>query len=139
MADKQNIASKTFPCAAASGIVARRVVTFDGTTRGNVKAPGATTEKIAGITLEKASGANNVAVQIDGIALVESDGSAVINPGDYLTFITGTPGQVKAQAIAAGSANVYQIVGECVDDHQIPATAGAVVSCRILGLPLVAA
>src|SRR5258708_7240090 len=91
----------TFPTTTASGIVARRVVVMDSTNRGNVKLPASTPESTAvGASAEKASAANNLAVQIAGVAVLESDGSAVINPGDYMVA-AGTTGQIKTQALAA--------------------------------------
>ena len=129
----------SFPCALTAAIVARRVVVFDGLIAGNVKLPtGANDKGLAGVTTEKQSGAGNVAVQTDGNAIVESDGSAVINPGDYVIYVTAT-GRVKTQAVAAGSANVYQIIGQCVDRQQIPATAGAIVTIRLILCPVIAA
>jgi len=77
------------------------------------------TDSPIGVTLENQSNGNNVAVQEDGIALLESDGSAVMNPGDYVIMVI-TTGRVKSQAIAAGSATVYQIIGRVESDGQIP-------------------
>src|ERR1700722_565927 len=112
----------TFPAAAASGIVVRRVVVMDATNRGNVKLPASTPETTAvGASAENVSAANNLAVQIAGVAVLESDGSAVINPGDYLVAV-GTTGQIKTQALAVpaapgtqGNWNLYNIIGMCVD------------------------
>lgn len=106
----------------------RRVAVYDATTRGLVKLPAGTPEKTAcGITRESSAKSGCVAVQIAGVGIVESDGSAVINPGDKVIAVA-TTGRVKAQAIAAGSAAVYNVVGTCNNDAQVPATAGALVS-----------
>jgi hypothetical protein len=121
----------TFPCASTAAIVKRRVVVHDASTRGNVKLPAGTPEKTAvGITLEDQSPSNNVAVQLEGIAIVESDGSAVINPGDWLIAV-GTTGQVKTQALSGTPANYYNVIGQALGDAQYPATAGALVSVHI--------
>lgn len=128
----------TFPAAAGSGIVARRVVVMDATARGNVKLPASTPEATAvGASAERASAANNLAVQLAGVAVLESDGSAVINPGDYLVA-AGSTGQVKTQSLAVPATpgtqanwNLYNIIGMCVDEGQIPATAGAPVAVRL--------
>jgi hypothetical protein len=140
MAGKINFLSDTFPCATTAAIVARRVVVADGTTRGNVKLPAATPEKTAvGVTVENQTADGQVAVQIAGVAIVESDGSAVINPGDNVIAV-GTTGRIKSQAIAAGSANVYDIVGRCISKAQAPATAGALVDVELtIGNVVVAA
>lgn len=140
MPNLMNLGTMTFPAAASSGIVARRVVVMDGTNKGDVKLPAATPEKtVVGVTIEKISAANNVDVQMFGVAMVESDGTAVINPGDYVICGGGADGRVKTQAIAAGSVNLYDVIGMCVDDGQIPATAGAYVSVLLGKRPVVAA
>ena len=136
----------TFPAASGSGIVARRVVVMDTTTRGNVKLPATPPETTAiGATTEKVSAANNVAVRLTGVAVLESDGSAVINPGDYLVAV-GATGQVKSQALAVPSApgtqanwNLYNILGICIDEGQIPATAGAPVAVLLMPFIIFAA
>ena len=128
----------TFPAAAGSGIVARRVVVMDAAARGNVKLPASPPEATAvGATAERVSPGGGVAVQIAGVAVLESDCSAVINPGDYLVA-SATTGQVKSQALAipaspgtAGNWNLYNIIGMCVDEGPIPATAGAPVAVRL--------
>jgi hypothetical protein len=120
----------TFPCASAAALVARRVVVFDGAAKGNAKFPAATPEAAIGVTMEKQSAANNISVQIAGVAIVESDGSAVINPGDFLVCDGAADGRVKSQALADGTTK-YFILGMCVDAAQIPATAGALVSVRL--------
>jgi hypothetical protein len=48
-------------------------------------------------------------VQVAGIAQVQSDGSAVINPGDYVA-IANSSGQVKTVTPASGT-NLRQLVG----------------------------
>jgi hypothetical protein len=128
----------TFPAASGSGIVVRRVVVMDATNRGDVKLPASTPESTAvGASAENISPANNVAVQLAGVAVLESDGSAIINPGDYLVA-SGTTGQIKTQAIAVPASpgvqanwNLYNIIGMCVDDGQIAAVAGSPVAVRL--------
>ena len=121
----------TKSCVATVVIPARRVVVYDTTTRGLVKLPAGTPEKtVCGVTRESSAKSGCVAVAVAGIAIVESDGSAVINPGDALIAV-GTSGKVKTQAIAAGSAAVYNIVGICNNDAQVPATDGALVSVEL--------
>lgn len=127
MSRQIDLGSDTYPFTGTAP-AAKRVVVFDGTTHGNVMLPSASPEaKACGVTKEKGSAGGNVAVQLAGIAIVESDGSAVINPGDWITYV-GTTGRVKAQALSAGSSAVYPIIGKCVDQKQIPATAGEIVS-----------
>lgn len=126
-----NLNADTFPAAASSGIVARRGVVFDTSTRGNVKLPASTPETtFAGVTLEKVSAANNVAVQTDGVALIESDGSAVVNPGDDIILV-GTTGRAKSHTFAAGDANLYLVIGKCFASAQIPATAGELIPVHL--------
>jgi len=128
----------TFPAAPGSGIVAQRVVVMDAANSGDVKLPASPPEATAvGASAENISAANNLAVQLAGVAVLQSDGSAVINPGDYLVA-SGTTGQVKTQAIAVPASpgvqanwNLYNIIGMCVDDAQIPATAGTPVAVRL--------
>ena len=102
MAGNQYILNKTFSAAAASGIVARRVVVWDPSNSGLSKLPAATPERrVCGITTEDVDAAGNVGVALAGIALAESDGTAVINPGDNLVIV-GTTGRVKSQAYRPG-------------------------------------
>lgn len=80
---------------------------------GNVMLPGgALATKLVGVAQEPAqtgSATNAVAVQVAGIAQIQTDGSAAINAGDYVA-IANTSGQVKAVTPASGT-NVRQIVG----------------------------
>jgi hypothetical protein len=128
----------TFPAAAGSGIVAQRVVVMDAANSGDVKLPGSPPEATAvGASAEIISAANNLAVQIAGVAVLQSDGSAVINPGDYIVAVS-TTGQVKTQAIAVPASpgvqanwSLYNIIGMCVDEGQIAAVAGSPVAVRL--------
>jgi hypothetical protein len=128
----------TFPAAPASGIVPRRVVVMDAVNRGDVKLPASPPEPTGvGASVETVSPANSLAVQLAGVAVLESDGSAIINPGDYLVA-SGTTGQVKTQAIAVPASpgvqanwNLYNIIGMCVDEGQIAAVAGMPVAVRL--------
>jgi hypothetical protein len=130
MAKRIKLLSATFPCAANAAIVAKRGLTMDASTRGNVKLPASTPEKtFVGVAVANQS-PSGVEVQTHGIAEIESDGSAVVNPGDYLILV-GTTGRCKAQAIAAGSAATYNIIGMCVNDAQVAATAGLIVQVQL--------
>lgn len=116
----------TFPVASgAAGTGARRAFVADATNRGSVKLPAATPElTFVGIATENVSGANNVSLQFDGLALAESDGSAVINPGDDM-ILAGALGRFRSKALVTGSATLYEVVGKCVSDGQIAAVAGS--------------
>jgi len=137
----------TFPAAPASGIVYQRVVVMDPTNHGNVKLPASPPEPTAiGAAAETiSSSGDSVAVQISGVAVFQSDGSGLINPGDYLVAV-GPTGQVKTQPIAVPAApgvqanwNLYNIIGICVDNGQIPAVAGSPVSVRLMSFLIFAA
>lgn len=128
---RNRLLEKSFPCASDAAIVAHRCVTMDASTRGNVKLPASTPEKtVVGVAVEKQS-SNAVAVQIAGIAVVESDGSAVINPGDYVIPV-GTTGRVKAQALSGTPAAYYNVLGMCVNTAQVAATAGLFVEVLLM-------
>lgn len=129
----------TFPVGSASGIVTQRSLVMDAVNRGNAKLPASPPEPtFIGAAIETVvPGESAVSVQLAGICVLQSDGSAVINPGDYLV-VTGTTGQVHSQAIAVPAApgtqanwNLYNIIGMCVDSAQIPAVAGSPVSVRL--------
>lgn len=106
----------TFPCASGAAIVPNVVVVYDNSNRGNVKLPAAANAaEIVGVAKESQSAANNVAVQILGRAQIKSDGSAVIHCGDWVV-VADSSGRVKTQAIAAGSATAYNIVGMAVSE-----------------------
>lgn len=131
MSNQITLNDQTFPCLSTAGIVAYRCLEFESANKGNVALPGgALSTRFAGISKESQSSAGSVAVAIGGNALAESDGSAVINPGDKLTYVINT-GRVKSQALAQGAAAQYVIIGTCVDDAQIPATAGALVTVAL--------
>ena len=129
----------TFPVAPSSGITYEHALVLDTTNRGNAKLPASPPElTFIGAAAETPTASGDaVSVQIAGICVLQSDGAAVINPGDYL-IVTGTTGQVRSQAIAVPAApgtqanwNLYNIIGMCVDTAQIPAVAGSLVSVRM--------
>jgi hypothetical protein len=126
----------TKPCAASSGIKYKSALIFDTSTHGNVKMPAGVGVGFAGFALEDASAANQVAVQLVGVAKGMSDGSAAINPGDAL-IIADTTGRLKSKSIANGT-TIYQVVGYCVDNAQIAATANLDVSVWIAPCTLAA-
>jgi hypothetical protein len=119
---------------ASSTIPKRRVVAAVGTS---------TTDDLVGLLVSGnvakmygVSGDSDIAagkvgdVYIEGIVPVESDGSAVINPGEKLTASTtadATQGRVKTAAPAAGVNS--EIIG--IAESYAPATAGYVVMVRI--------
>src|SRR5204863_115017 len=82
-----------------------------GTNAGNVALPGgALATKFVGITQEAVqtgSSTNEIAVQVSGIAQIQTDGSASINSGDYVAIANST-GQVKTVVPATGT-NVRQL------------------------------
>jgi hypothetical protein len=85
-------------------------VVASGSNAGNVASPGAAlATKFIGVTMEAASGANETAVQVAGIAQIQSDGSAIITAGDYVA-IGNTSGQIRTVTPASGT-NVRQLVG----------------------------
>jgi hypothetical protein len=134
--DSYNCALATYNPTNGTQIPTRRGIVQDATTKGQVKLPAATAElTFVGITIDQSTKAGNVRAQKLGMAEIESDGSAVINPGDWLVLVGNASialaGRCKAQAIAAGSANVYNIIGRCVNKNQVAATAGLVVECEI--------
>ena len=134
-----NINEATFPAEASSGIVDKSGVVQDASNRGSVKLPAGSPEKtFVGVTTEAVSNANNVTVQTHGIGVIESDGSAVVNPGDWLVLV-GTTGRAKAQAIAAVSANVYNLIGQAIGSRQVPAVAGELIEFLISQSVVVAA
>lgn len=138
MANKANAVTETFPAAASSGITNRRAVVFDSSVKGNVKLPASTPElTFAGVAIEDVSYANNVAVQVAGVAIMESDGSAVMNPGDDV-ILAGALGRVKSKSLTAGTATLYEIIGKVDSDGQIAATAGLYVSVRLAPYKLTA-
>jgi len=88
-------------------------VVASGTNAGNVALPGgALATKFVGVVQEPVaggSGTNAVAVQVAGIAQIQTDGSAPIASGDFVA-IANSSGQIKAVAPATGT-NARQIVG----------------------------
>jgi hypothetical protein len=130
MALQQVLNSVTKPALSTSNIVANRALSADPANAGNVQLMQSADRTFMGVALESVSKRGEVAVQTAGIAKMENDGSAVINPFDHVV-VAGTSlvaGRVKTQSITAGASNLYNIIGLCVDDAQIPATAGAHVS-----------
>jgi len=109
MAKQTPILIKTF--GADSGVSAANVcVVTSGSNAGNVALPGAAlATKFVGVTMEGASGANEIGVLVSGVAQIQSDGSATIAAGDYVA-IGNTSGQVRTVTVATG-ANVREIVG----------------------------
>lgn len=112
MAKQTPLLQKTF--AADTAISAANVcVVMSGANAGNVALPaGALATKFVGVTLEpvaSGSSTNAVGVQVSGIAQIQSDGSAAINPGDFVA-IANSSGQVKTVTPASGT-NVRQLVG----------------------------
>jgi hypothetical protein len=111
MAKQTPLLIKTF--AADTAISSANVcVLMSGTNAGNVKLPGAgETTKFVGVVTEPAAGVSNgVAVQVAGIAQIQSDGSAVINAGDYVA-INDTGGRIAPVTPGFGGATVKEIVG----------------------------
>jgi hypothetical protein len=88
-------------------------VVASGTNAGNVALPGgALATKFVGITQEAVqtgSSTNEIAIQVSGIAQIQTDGSASINSGDYVAIANST-GQVKTVVPASGT-NVRQLIG----------------------------
>lgn len=102
---------------------------------GNVKAPAAAgAVAFVGVSQEPtpsffdATRPNNCAVMVAGVCQIETDGSAVVNAGDYLTIANAT-GQAKSAAIGFGGAAVQQIVGIAL--NSVAATAGLFVDVLI--------
>lgn len=112
MAKQTPVLIKSF--AADTAIASANVcVVMSGTNSGNVALPsGALATKFVGVTQEpvpSGSATNEIAVQVAGIAQIQTDGSAAINAGDYVA-IANTSGQIKSVTPASGT-NVRQIVG----------------------------
>lgn len=112
MAKQTPVLIKSF--AADTAIASANVcVVMSGTNSGNVALPsGALATKFVGVTQESVpsgSATNEIAVQVAGIAQIQTDGSAAINAGDYVA-IANTSGQIKSVTPASGT-NVRQIVG----------------------------
>jgi hypothetical protein len=126
MARQTPLLVKTFPADTAISS-ANVCVVMSGTNAGNVALPGgALATKFAGVAQEPAqsgSQTNAVAVQLAGIAQIQTDGSAAITAGDYVA-IANTSGQIKTVAPASGS-NVRQIVGIAL--NSVTNTAGLLV------------
>ncbi|HZP80718.1 MAG TPA: capsid cement protein [Chthonomonadaceae bacterium] len=112
MAKQTPLLLKSF--AADSGVNSANVcLVMSGTNAGNVALPGgALATKFVGVAMEgipSGSGTNEIAVQVAGIAQIQSDGSAAINAGDYVA-IANSSGQIKTVAPATGT-NVRELVG----------------------------
>jgi hypothetical protein len=112
MAKQTPILIKSF--AGDSGITAANVcVVMSATNAGNVSLPsGALVTKFVGVTQEgipSGSGTSEIAVQVAGIAQIQTDGTAIITAGDYLA-IANSSGQVKSVVPATGTI-AREIVG----------------------------
>ncbi|HXG24500.1 MAG TPA: capsid cement protein, partial [Chthonomonadales bacterium] len=112
MAKQTPVLIKSF--AADTAVASAHVcVVMSGTNSGNVALPGgALATKFVGVTQEpvsSGSATNEIAVQVAGIAQIQTDGSAAINAGDYVA-IANASGQIKSITPASGT-NVRQIVG----------------------------
>ena len=112
MAKQTPILVKSFAADTAISTVNVCVVA-SGANAGNVALPaGALATKFVGVTQEpvqSGSLTNEIAVQVAGIAQIQTDGSANITAGDYLA-IANASGQVKTVAPASGAV-VRQLVG----------------------------
>ena len=114
--------------AAATAIAGMNVcVVMSGTNAGNVALPGgALATKFAGVVREpvgSGSSTKAIAVQISGIAQIESDGSAGVTAGDFVA-IANASGQIKSVTPASGT-NVRELVGVAL--NSAAATAGLLV------------
>lgn len=112
MAKQTPLLIKSF--AADSGVNAANLcVVMSGTNAGNVALPtAALAVKFAGVSLEPIpanSVSNEIAVQVAGIAQIQTDGSANIAAGDYVA-IANAAGQIKTVTPASGT-NVRELVG----------------------------
>jgi hypothetical protein len=112
MAKQTPVLIKSF--AADSAIANANVcVVMSGANAGNVVLPGAPlATKFAGVTLEPVqpgSLTNEIAVQVAGIAQIQTDGSATIAAGDYVAIANST-GQIKTVSPATGTI-LREIVG----------------------------
>lgn len=112
MAKQTPLLVKSF--AADTAIATQEVcVVMSGTNAGNVALPGAAlATKFVGVVQEpvaSGSATKAVAVQVAGIARIQTDGSAAISAGDYVA-IANTSGQIKTVTPASGT-NLRQIVG----------------------------
>jgi hypothetical protein len=112
MAKQTSLLEKTFVAdqvLSSAGVC----VVMSGTNEGNVTLPsGALATKFVGVVQEatqSGSRSKAIAVQVAGVAQIQSDGSAAIQAGDYVA-IANNSGQVKSVAPASGT-NVRQIVG----------------------------
>ncbi len=117
--------------AADSAIAAANVcVVMSAVNPGNITLPAALAGKFVGIAAEPTptgSSTLQIAVQLSGIAQVQSDGTAAINAGDYLV-IGNASGQVKS-AVPTGGTNVREIIGIALSSAG--AAAGALVDVLI--------
>lgn len=134
MAKQTPILLKTFSADAAVPR-ANLALVMSGTNAGNVAAPGAAgATKFIGVSQEPTPSSfdsakpHNLSVMTDGIAQIESDGSATITAGDYVT-IANTTGQIKSQVPGFGGAAVQQLLGLAL--NSVAATAGLLVDVQL--------
>lgn len=117
--------------AADSAIASANVcVVMSAANPGNITLPAALAAKFVGIAAEPTPGGsvtNQIAVQLSGIAQVQSDGSAAISAGDYLV-IGNASGQVKSVTPTSGT-SVREIIGIAISSAG--ANAGALVDVLI--------
>jgi len=134
----QEIATDTAPCLTTAAIPAFSVLAADGSNAGNVKLCPAYTQsgtllKLVGVSTELSSIGGNVKYCYLGQVRCVSDGTAVINPYDIVIPSATVAGSVMTYALAGGAdTNLCSVVGQCVDMAQIPATAGAIVTVRLM-------
>ena len=108
---------------------ARLCLVLSSVNAANVAQPAAAgATKFLGVSDQMSDGNNILPITVAGEAVVESDGSAVITAGDYLTIANAT-GQVKTQVPGFGGATVQELIGIAM--ISAPAVAGAQVTVYI--------
>jgi len=122
------VLASTFPSLITANTGAYLAVEMDLTTHGNVKIVPTTPDNSFVGFLDQNGAVNDSMcnVQMLGIIPCQSDGAAVINPGNPVIASGATAGQVKALTLSSGS-TLRQIYGICVNKAQVPATASATV------------
>jgi hypothetical protein len=122
---------KTFVCDTALP-QANVALVMSGTNAGNVALPGgALAMKFVGIAREAVSSGSQsraIEVQLSGVAQVQSDGSGVINAGDYVA-IGNSGGQVRSLSPASGT-NARAVIGIALSGAA--ATAGLLVDVHLM-------
>lgn len=110
MAKQTPVLIKTFTADAAV-LRANLALVMSPTNAGNVAAPAAAgATKFVGVSQGPSDANNVVSAMTHGIAQIESDGSAVINAGDYVG-IANITGQIKTVAPAFAGATLAEILG----------------------------